>query len=160
MKQPMREEMARRKAETIDPDVEDNYRYLGSSAEQARRPTEQPTRPTTPTPQVASEAEQSRFNKTSEAERWRGQALREQSQGARSGPVRGGGSGGGAGFKTNTGRKGAVPMPSDFSLNVYAKGGQVGKVGGFGLKRSKPDFAGGGSKTNFKMSTKKGDMPW
>ena len=42
----------------------------------------------------------------------------------------------------------------------YAKGGQVGRVGNFGLKRSKPDFAGGGSKTNFKMSTKKGPMPW
>ena len=47
-----------------------------------------------------------------------------------------------------------------FTLNVYAKGGQVGKVGSFGLKRSKPDFAGGGDKTNFKMSTKKGKMPW
>lgn len=42
----------------------------------------------------------------------------------------------------------------------YAKGGQVGKVNPFGLHRSKPDFAGGGPKTNFKMNTKKGKMPW
>jgi hypothetical protein len=37
----------------------------------------------------------------------------------------------------------------------YAKGGQVGRVGSFGLKRSKPDFAGGGGINNFKSWGKK-----
>ena len=38
----------------------------------------------------------------------------------------------------------------------YAKGGPVGRVGGFGLKRSKPDFAGGGSMLNRRSFTKPG----
>jgi hypothetical protein len=52
-----------------------------------------------------------------------------------------------------------APAPRPMLPSYYAKGGQVGKVGGFGLNnRSKPDFAGGGPKTNFKFSSKKGEM--
>jgi hypothetical protein len=40
-------------------------------------------------------------------------------------------------------------------MQGYAKGGQVGKVGSFGLKRSKPDFAGGGSMLNRRSFTKR-----
>ena len=40
----------------------------------------------------------------------------------------------------------------------YAKGGKVGKVNPFGMKNSKPDFAGGGPQTNRKFNFKKGDM--
>ena len=158
MKQPMREEMNRRKAESIDPDLQESQRFIGSGVQQVGRPAEAMTQPTAPTARVVEEAEKAQFNKTSEAQRWRGDALRTPSQGARSGTVRGGGgSGGGSSFKTNVGTKGATPMPSDFTLNVYAKGGQVGKVGGFGLHRSKPDFAGGGGRFNFKSYSKKGD---
>lgn len=45
--------------------------------------------------------------------------------------------------------------PRQMLPNFYAKGGPVGRVGGFGLKRSKPDFAGGGGTTNFKNWSKK-----
>ena len=49
----------------------------------------------------------------------------------------------------------AAPVPKRPMLpNYYAKGGQVGKVGGFGLKRSKPDFAGGGNMLNRRSFTK------
>ena len=43
---------------------------------------------------------------------------------------------------------GLPPQPS------YAKGGQVGKIGGFGMKRSKPDFAAGGGVSNYKKWSK------
>lgn len=36
----------------------------------------------------------------------------------------------------------------------YAKGGPVGKIGGFGMKRSKPDFAAGGGVSNYKKWSK------
>ena len=36
----------------------------------------------------------------------------------------------------------------------YAKGGQVGKVGSFGMKRSKPDFGAGGPIANRKSWSK------
>jgi hypothetical protein len=42
----------------------------------------------------------------------------------------------------------------DVRTGSYAKGGQVGRVGSFGLKRSKPDFAAGGGVTNFKKWSK------
>jgi hypothetical protein len=114
-----------------DQEFQDNSRFVGETPLEAyRRPAEQTTQPKSPAA--------TRFAPGSQG-------------------LRGGGSGGGAGFKTNTGRKGAVPMPSDFTLNVYAKGGKVGKVGQFGMHRSKPDFAGGGPRTNFKFNTKKGD---
>jgi hypothetical protein len=49
----------------------------------------------------------------------------------------------------------AAPAPRPMLPNYYAKGGQVGRVGTFGLKRSKPDFAGGGGRQNFKSWSKK-----
>ena len=53
------------------------------------------------------------------------------------------------------------PSPNPFERGKpesanYAKGGPVGRVGGFGLKRSKPDFAGGGSMLNRRSFTKPG----
>ena len=136
-------------------------RALGVGAEPYRLPTQQSSRPSPRTPEIVRDAGEIRASPRTAAEAERG--LRAPStQGARSGPARGASGGGGAGMKVNRGFKGATPVDpySSFSLNVYAKGGPVGKVGGFGLKRSKPDFAGGGSKTNFKMDTKKGKMPW
>ena len=50
-----------------------------------------------------------------------------------------------------------APEVKDVPIRGYAKGGQVGKVGGFGLKRSKPDFAGGGSMLNRRSFTKPGN---
>jgi len=144
-----------------DVDVDERIASQGSGLTTA---AQQPTRPAPATPEVVKAANEPAIR--SEAERWRG-SNPPSSQGAKSAPsVRGsaggagrGGSGGGAGMKMNRGLKGATPVDphSSFSIYNYAKGGQVGKVGSFGLHRSKPDFAGGGPRTNFKDYSKKGD---
>jgi len=62
--------------------------------------------------------------------------------------------------RNNTGPLRMTSKPPAKEITMHAKGGPVGRIGSFGLKRSKPDFAGGGPKTNFKSNKKKGEFPW
>jgi len=60
-------------------------------------------------------------------------------------------------WKRPPGSKDTIHHRDEPEVFNYSKGGQVGRVGAFGMHRSKPDFAGGGARTNMKFNFKKGD---